>query len=93
MTKSNKSEIGHNSGEVSGARLKSFVERIERLESEKKSLGEDIKDVYAELKSAGYEPKITKRLVSERRKELQKRKEDAELLSLYASAIQFDLGF
>lgn len=93
MTKENKAEIGHNSGEVSGARLKSFIERIERLESEKKALAEDIKDVYLELKSAGYEPKIAKKLVSERRKELQKRKEEQELLSLYASAIQFDLGF
>ncbi len=91
--KNKESNIGHNSGEVSGARLKSFIERIERLESDKKALGDDIKDVYIELKSAGYEPKIARKLVSERRKESQKRKEEQELLSLYAAAIQFDLGF
>ena len=44
-------------GGIAGAQLKSFIERIERLEEEKRALGEDIKEVYAEDKGTGFEPK------------------------------------
>lgn len=80
-------EIGHNK------EIKSFIERIERLEDEKKNAQDAIKDVYAEAKSRGLESGIIKKLVRLRKISEQKRKEEAELLSLYASAIQFDLGF
>lgn len=85
-------EIGHNSGGVSGDRLKSFVERIERLEEERKATSEDIKDIYSEIKSAGFEPKIVKKIVKLKKMNAEKRKEESELVSLYASAIQLDLG-
>lgn len=72
---------------VSGARLKSFLERIERLEEEKKALAEDIRDVYSEAKAMGFEPKIMRKIVSLRKTALEKRREEQELLDLYMSAI------
>ncbi len=72
---------------VAGARLKSFIERIERLETEKKALADDIRDVYAEAKGTGFEPKIMRKIVSLRKMNLEKRREEAELLELYTSAI------
>lgn len=80
---------------VSGKRLKSFIERIERLEEEKKALGEDVRDVYSEAKGAGFEPKIMRRIVSLRKMNVEKRREQTELTRLYAAAIgmqgEFDL--
>lgn len=74
-------------GQVSGARLKSFIERIERLEEEKKALSENIRDVYAESKATGFEPKILRKIVSLRKASLEKRREEQELLDMYMSAI------
>lgn len=76
-----------NSGEVSGQRLKSFIERVERLEEEKKALAEDIRDVYSEAKATGFEPKIIRKIVSLRKSNLEKRREEQELLDLYMAAI------
>jgi uncharacterized protein (UPF0335 family) len=72
---------------VSGARLKSFLERIERLEEEKKAMAEDIRDVYSEAKATGFEPKIIRKIISLRKTNLEKRREEQELLDLYMSAI------
>lgn len=72
---------------VSGARLKSFLERIERLEEEKKALAEDIRDIYSEAKATGFDPKIIRKIVSLRKTNLEKRREEQELLALYMSAI------
>lgn len=80
-------ETVDNSGEVSGQRLKSFIERVERLEEEKKALSEDIRDVYSEAKATGFEPKIIRKIVSLRKTNLEKRREEQELLDLYMSAI------
>ncbi len=74
-------------GNVSGARLKSFIERIERLEEEKKALAEDVRDVYGEAKATGFDPKIMRKIVSLRKTNLEKRREEAELLDVYMSAI------
>lgn len=74
-------------GGVSGERLKQYIERIERLEEEKAGLAEDIRDVYAEAKSAGYESKIMRQIVKLRKMDHQKRQEQEELLELYKSAI------
>lgn len=78
--------IGHNS-EVSGQRLKSFVERVERLEEEKKAIAEDIRDVYSEAKGQGFDVPTIRKLVSERKKNIEKRREQLELFDLYSSAI------
>ncbi len=75
------------SQEFSGQRIKSFIERIERLEEEKKSIAEDIKDVYGEAKAMGFEAKIIRKIVSLRKTNLEKRREESELLDLYMSAI------
>jgi uncharacterized protein (UPF0335 family) len=81
--------IGHNSdGEVAGSRLKSFVERIERLEEEKKELADDIKDIYAEAKGVGFDVKILRKVINRRKMTDDKRNEEDEILSLYESALQ-----
>jgi len=72
---------------VQGDRLKSFVERVERLEEEKKALAEDIKEIYAEAKAIGYDAKIMRKIVMLRRIAADKRREEQELLGLYAAAI------
>ena len=88
MAKSNlKTKEAPSSAEVSGNRLKSFIERVERLEEEKKALSEDIRDVYGEAKATGFEPKIMRKIVSLRKSNLEKRREEQELLDLYMSAI------
>lgn len=74
-------------GEVSGKRLQAFINRIERLEEEKKAMAEDIRDVYAEAKSTGFEPKIMRKIISLRKANLEKRREEQELLELYMAAL------
>lgn len=74
-------------GGVAGARLKSFVERIERLEEEKSAIADDIKDVYAEAKGTGFDTKTLRKIVSLRKLDVEKRREADELLELYKSAI------
>jgi uncharacterized protein (UPF0335 family) len=76
--------------EVSGAagkRLKSFIERIERLEEEKAGLAADIKDIYAEAKSTGFDVKTIRKLIRLRKMEEQKRNEEDMLLETYKAAI------
>ena len=74
-------------GGVAGQRLRSFIERIERLEEEKTHLAEDIKDVYAEAKGVGFDAKTMRKIVSLRKMDSEKRRESEELLDLYKSAI------
>ncbi|WP_419797266.1 MAG: DUF2312 domain-containing protein [Terasakiella sp.] len=85
------SDIGHNSGAnvggISGDHLRSFVERIERLESEKAALAADIKDVYAEAKGTGFDVKIMRQLVRLRKMEDHDRTEQEEILDLYKKAL------
>lgn len=70
-----------------GARLRSVIERIERLEEEKKNIADDIRDIYLEAKSEGYDVKVLRKLVSLRKKDPDKRREEDELLDLYMSTI------
>ncbi len=72
---------------VSGERLKQYIERVERLEEEKSGLADDIKDVYAEAKSAGFDSKIMRMIVRLRKMASEKRREEEELLDIYKSAI------
>lgn len=74
-------------GGVAGERLKSFIERIERLEEEKAALMEDIKEVYGEAKGVGFDAKTMRKIVSLRKMDHEKRRESEELLELYKSAI------
>ena len=79
-------ESGHNSG-VSGERLRSFVKRIEKLEEDKAAIGEDLKEVYAEAKGTGFDTKIIRKIVCMRKIEIEKRREQQELLELYKTAM------
>jgi uncharacterized protein (UPF0335 family) len=83
------SDVGHNS--VAGDQLRLLIERIERLEEDKKGITDDIKDVYGEAKAVGFDGKIIKKLVALRKKDADSRREEAALLDLYASAIGLDL--
>lgn len=85
MTKS--SSLPSSVGGVSGERLTLLIERIERLSEEHAGLAADIRDVYAESKSAGFETKIIRHIVKLRKMERQKRQEQEELIELYKSAI------
>ena len=67
--------------------LKSFVERIEKLEEEKKALAEDIREVYAEAKSAGFDAKIMRQIVRLRKLDNAERQEQEALLDLYKQAL------
>jgi uncharacterized protein (UPF0335 family) len=79
-------KAGHNSG-VAGDRLKSFIERVERLETEKQALTDDIKEVYGEAKSSGFDTKIVRQIVRLRKMEAHDREEQQQLLEQYLSAI------
>ena len=59
--------------------LKAFIERIERLEEEKRTIADDIKDVYAEAKGNGFDVKIMRKVISLRRQDLNKRREEEEV--------------
>ena len=75
------------SSSVSRDHLRSFVERIERLEEEKKSISDDIRDVYAEAKANGYDAKTLRKVVSLRKLDSMEREEQEALLDLYMNAL------
>ena len=77
--------VGHNG--ISSDRLRSVIKRIEKLEEDKAGVSEDIKEVYAEAKGTGFDVKTIRRIVALRKVELEKRREESELLDLYMSAI------
>ena len=72
---------------VSAAQLQQFIERIETLEEEKKGIADDIKDVYAEAKDTGFDPKTMKALVKLRKMETAARQEAEQLLETYKAAL------
>ena len=74
-------------GGIAGDRLRSFIDRIERLEEEKKAIAEDIKEVYAESKALGFDTKIIRKIVSLRKMEDHERNEQEELIEVYKQAI------
>lgn len=74
-------------GGIASDRLKSFVERIERLEEEKKALADDIKEVFAEAKSAGFDVKILRQVIRLRKMDANDRSEMEEVLSIYMRAL------
>ncbi len=76
--------------EVNSAHLKAFIERIERLEEEKKGLGADIKDIYLEAKANGYDVGIIRTIVRLRRMDPDKRNEEETILALYLHALGMD---
>jgi uncharacterized protein (UPF0335 family) len=82
--------IGHNSQTESGRRLKSIIERVERLEEERKGLGDDIKEIYTEAKGNGFDTKTIKTIIRLRRMSEADRREQQELVETYKTAIGMD---
>ena len=72
---------------VDAGHLRAFLERIERLEEEKRAIADDIKEVYAEAKGTGYDVKIMRKIISIRRMDAEKRREEEESLEIYLAAL------
>ena len=72
---------------VAADRLRSLVERIERLDEERKALGNDIRDIYAEAKSAGFDVKVLRQLIRIRKQEPAEVEEQGSLLDVYRRAL------
>ncbi len=74
-------------GGIAADRLRSFVERIERLEEEKAALSADIREIYSEAKSVGFDSKIIRQVIRLRKLDGSDRREQEELLDLYKTAL------
>jgi len=74
-------------GTIARDQLRAFIERIERLEEEKANLLADIREVYAEAKAMGFDPKIMRKVVSLRKMDVEKRQEEGFVLDTYLNAL------
>ena len=72
------------------ARLKSIIERVERLEEERKGLGADIREIYSEAKGVGFDPKILRKIIAIRKMDENARAEQEALLETYMAALGMD---
>lgn len=79
--------IGHNSGDTSNERVRSFVERIEKLNEEKAAISEDIKEIFAEIKSSGFDAPAIRDLIRMRKQSVEDRLMREQLLELYKAAM------
>jgi len=80
-------DVTDSSQTVAAGQLRAFIERIERLEEEKQTIADDIKDVYAELKGTGFETKAVRTIVRLRKKDAAERQEEEAILDLYKAAL------
>lgn len=80
-------EVTDSSQTVAAGQLRAFIERIERLEEEKKTIADDIKDVYAEMKGTGFDVKAVRQLVRLRKQDQAERQEAEAILDLYKAAL------
>lgn len=76
-----------NYGGVSGQHLRQYIERIERLEEDKKVIAEDIKEVFAEAKANGFDVKIMRKVISLRKLDAAEREELETLIDVYKAAL------
>ena len=72
---------------VAVAQLRAFIERIERLEEEKKTISDDIKQIYLEAKSSGFDAKAIRAIIRLRKKEDRERQEEEAMIDLYKDAL------
>jgi uncharacterized protein (UPF0335 family) len=72
---------------VAAGQLRAFIERIERLEEEKKTISDDIKEVYAEMKGNGFDTKAVRTIVRLRKKDQAERQEEEAIIDLYKAAL------
>lgn len=85
-------EITSAANTIAAGQLRAFIERIERLEEEKKAIGDDIKEVYAEAKGSGFDAKTIRRIIKLRTLDEATRQEAEALLQLYMDALGMDGG-
>lgn len=76
---------------VAAGQLRSFIERVERLEEDKQAIADDIKEVYAEAKGHGFDTKAMRTLVRLRKKDRAELQEEQAMLVLYAEALGMDI--
>lgn len=86
MSEENETDVGG----VAGDQLRSYIERVERLEEERATIAADVKEVYAEAKSSGFDTKIMKQIVRLRKQDKAERDEMQSLIELYKSALGMD---
>jgi len=77
-------------GGIAADKLRQYIERIERLEEEKKGLTDDIRDIYNEAKANGFDAKVMRQIVRLRKMEDHQRRETTQLLDLYRAALGMD---
>lgn len=80
------SEVGHNSG-VDAGQLKSLIQRIEKLMDDRAGIGADIREIFTEAKSAGYDARIIRQVIRLRAMDRADREEQDELRTLYMGAV------
>ncbi|WP_421915810.1 DUF2312 domain-containing protein [Mesorhizobium sp.] len=80
-------DITETSQTVAAGQLRAFIERIERLEEEKKTISEDIKEVFAEAKGTGFDTKAMRTIIRLRKKDQAERQEEDAILDLYMAAL------
>ena len=78
------------SEEITDQQLRQYIERVERLEEEKKGIADDVRDVYLEAKSQGYDPKIMRKIVRLRKQTPQDRATEEALIDTYKNALGID---
>lgn len=74
-------------GGIAAGQLRSFIERIERLEEEKKGISDDIRDVFAEAKGTGFDTKVMRQVIRIRKMDKAERQETEAILDLYLNAL------
>lgn len=79
-------------GGISAEQLQNYIDRVERLEAEKKSLQDDVKEVYNEAKANGFDPKIMRRIVQRRRMDREDRQQHDSMVELYEGALEASAG-
>ncbi|MFN3677270.1 MAG: DUF2312 domain-containing protein [Sphingomonas pseudosanguinis] len=80
-------EIADGAGNVTADELRLLIERAERLEEEKKGISDDIKDVFAEAKARGYDPKAIRTIMAIRKKKREEYQEEEAILEVYMKAL------
>lgn len=81
------SEIGHNSGGIAGERLRSFIQRAERLNVDKENIAEDMKELFSEAKSSGFDVRAIKEVIKIRKMDKNVRQERDEMVRIYLDAV------
>jgi uncharacterized protein (UPF0335 family) len=87
LEKSMADEITETSQTVAAGQLRAFIERVERLEEEKQTIADDIKEVFAEMKGTGFDTKAVRTIIRLRKKDQAERQEEEAILDLYKAAL------